>query len=319
MGGGALRTVTALDRAGRLEHGPPAYVVVFRKVLPRWSIALLVAALLIPALVASVDALARASRRGDGVARWWAWALAGALPFLAAYAVAELLVLAGAIPDAPPVPVPPELEPVEAGSAVSLLGLAATAALAWVLLRPLAARWLRDRAGRRRGRARRPGEPRREGAAAPGAGAVVSLALALVVTAIWLFNPFAALALVPAVHCWMLALLTSVRRGVALTLLALGLLVPAAIALLYLARLALDPLEGAWYALLLVTGGHVDPLSALAGCVLLGLLGCALAAVVARRADAEPEVPREQAPRVRGPGGYAGPGSLGGTESALRR
>lgn len=328
LGRGALRTVTALDQGGRLEHGPPAYVVAFRKVIPRWSIALLVAALLVPALVATVDAFARASRRrtADGtrehVGRWWAWALAAAVPFLAAYAVAELIVLAGGAPDAPPAAFPPTLEPVDPGDVVVLLGVAATAALAWVLLRPLATAWLLTlrapggRDGRRGARGRR----RRLDPGSPGAGAVVAFALALVAAAVWVANPFAALALVPAAHLWMLALLTNVRRPLAALLVLGGLLPPAAIALYYLARLALDPLEGAWYLFLLVTGGHVGVLSVLAGCVLLGLLGCTVAAVAARRGEDEDARPAARpVQRVRGPGGYAGPGSLGGTDSALRR
>jgi hypothetical protein len=51
--------------------------------------------------------------------------------------------------------------------------------------------------------------------------------------------------------------------------------------------------------------------------VLLGLFGSTLAIVLARGRGGEPEPPR--GPRLRGPSGYAGPGSLGGTESAIRR
>ncbi len=56
--------------------------------------------------------------------------------------------------------------------------------------------------------------------------------------------------------------------------------------------------------------------TALLGAALLGTLGAAVMAAAARRED--PEVPAGRAP-LYGPGTYAGPGSLGGTESALRR
>jgi hypothetical protein len=53
------------------------------------------------------------------------------------------------------------------------------------------------------------------------------------------------------------------------------------------------------------------------------LLGCAVAmSMVALRAPAglrEPDIDEQAQITIRGPIGYAGPGSLGGTESALRR
>ena len=52
----------------------------------------------------------------------------------------------------------------------------------------------------------------------------------------------------------------------------------------------------------------------LAWCVGLGVLGDVLA-ILGYRARHAPEEP----PRTRGPASYAGPGSLGGTQSALRR
>jgi hypothetical protein len=81
--------------------------------------------------------------------------------------------------------------------------------------------------------------------------------------------------------------------------------------------LSLNPLELAWMMLLSAASGE---LSAAVAVVAAGLLAClaALLAVmrtrkrVASRAEPEPL-------RTRGPASYAGPGSLGGTESALRR
>jgi hypothetical protein len=73
-------------------------------------------------------------------------------------------------------------------------------------------------------------------------------------------------------------------------------------------------------AVLIVAGGHVG----LAGALLWSIaFGCAVAvALVAARARQEPGVaaPDERVEiTIRGPLSYAGPGSLGGTESALRR
>jgi hypothetical protein len=55
----------------------------------------------------------------------------------------------------------------------------------------------------------------------------------------------------------------------------------------------------------------------LAGCVLVGAFAVVVASSRARRE--EPPGPVEDRPKVYGPGTYAGPGSLGGTESAMPR
>ena len=84
--------------------------------------------------------------------------------------------------------------------------------------------------------------------------------------------------------------------------------------------LALDlgPLDLAWLAVLITAGGHVTPLAALflsRARRLPRRRGRRRAHPPPRRAqDAEPDPIR-----TRGPIGYAGPGSLGGTESALER
>jgi hypothetical protein len=72
----------------------------------------------------------------------------------------------------------------------------------------------------------------------------------------------------------------------------------------------------AWNVLLLIAGGHVSLVAALVWSV---VLGCSLAAVsIGVRSVRRPR-PEDAPVTVRGPITYAGPGSLGGTESALRR
>jgi hypothetical protein len=107
------------------------------------------------------------------------------------------------------------------------------------------------------------------------------------------------------------------RRTRAL-LIAGGLLPPLLVCLYYLFRLSVDPLKGAWYLLLLVTGHSVGLITALIGCVLIGVL-VAVIAIVRARPDERSTEKEEPRPQVYGPGSYAGPGSLGGTESALGR
>ena len=84
----------------------------------------------------------------------------------------------------------------------------------------------------------------------------------------------------------------------------------------YALALALGVLDILWLALLITAGGHITPLAALFLSVLAGSFVGVVAVVrtrrrVVRNADPEPI-------RTRGPIGYAGPGSLGGTESALK-
>jgi hypothetical protein len=189
--------------------------------------------------------------------------------------------------------------PFDGSAVLTLLLVAAAVGLAWLLVRPLLAR-----------RAGATGRP-----ASPGAGAATALALSVAGVVIWFVNPFAALVLVPAVHLWMLAMVADARPGVSAALVAGGLIGPAGVTIYYLARLGLDPLEGLWYLFLLVTGGHVGFLTSILGALLLGLFGTVLVVVIARLRQGD--LPPPAGPRLRGPSSYRGPGSLGGTKSAL--
>ena len=90
------------------------------------------------------------------------------------------------------------------------------------------------------------------------------------------------------------------------------------VAIYYLFALSVDPLHGAWYLLMLLTGHSVGIVLALIGCLMLAA-PCGTAEIAWRSPDEDDE--GEQGPgtgRVR-PRVVRGPGSLGGTQSALRR
>jgi hypothetical protein len=305
LGRATLRTVTALDLAGPAEHGPDSYVTAVSQMMPGWVLSLLAGSLLLPVLAVAVDAFARVRRRHIDVSRWLRWLGAWVAPFLAGLAVAEVLALVGATPVPPPAAVPPEVFPLDGAALAVLAGVAVAMALSYVFARFLAARPERE-----------PLEP--EG---PGAAVAVALVLSVASLLLWVTNPYAGLMVVPAAHLWLLALLIGGQppRRVRAVFLVLGALPPLLVALYHLVALELDPLAGAWYLLLLVTGHGVGFLTALLGCVMLGCLGAA--AELAYRSPAPPvgEEPEPEGPPVYGPGAYAGPGSLGGTESALRR
>ena len=158
-----------------------------------------------------------------------------------------------------------------------------------------------------------------EAAESGGAAAVTALVLCGGVLIVWVFNPFAALLLVPAVHVWMLAMLSglSLSRAGAIAVVAGGLVLPALAGVVYLDRLSLNPLEGVWYLWVLATGHAISPLTTLLACLFAATFAVTVALIAARVGTPPPLEP--EAPRVRGPGGYAGPGSLGGTPSTLTR
>jgi hypothetical protein len=304
LGRATLRTVTALDQGPSPEHGPKSYVTAVSQVMPGWVLALLGGTLLLPVLVAAVDAFARARRRAIEVLIWLRWMGAWVAPFLAGLAVAEVLALTGATPVPPPAPVPPDVLPLDGPALGALAGVAAAMGLAFLLARFLAGRPERS-------------VVRPQG---PGAGVAVALLVSGASLLLWLVNPYAGLLVVPAAHLWLLALISNAepRRRVRALLLVLGALPPLLVALYYLVALSMDPLSGAWYLFMLVTGHSVSVPSALIGCLMLGALGAA-AELVARSPVRAADEPEGAGPPLFGPGTYAGPGSLGGTQSALRR
>ncbi len=154
------------------------------------------------------------------------------------------------------------------------------------------------------------------------AGIATLLVLLLVACAAWVFDPYAALLAVPGLHL-LLGIASPERRPrpiaglglLALALLPLGLLVA-----FYAHQLGYGPGGVAQSAVLLLAGGHVGVGAAVLwscafGCVVaLALVALTPAAdPVAFGPDERPQV------TIRGPLSYAGPGSLGGTESSLRR
>jgi hypothetical protein len=295
LGRATLRTVTALDQGGRPEHGPESYVTAASQVMSGWVLALLGGTLLLPVFVAAVDAFARARRREVEVLAWLRWLGAWVAPFLAGLAVAEVLALTGATPVPPPAPVAPALLPLDGPALGVLAGVAAAMLLALLLARYLA------------------GRPDRSliTPAGLGPGVAVVLVLSVASLALWLVNPYAGLLVVPAAHLWMLAVLSSAqpRRRVRGLLLALGALPVLLVAFYYLLALSMDPLSGAWYLLMLVTGHSVSLATSLIACLMLGLLGAATELVVRSPARPGADSP-DRGPALSGPGSYAGPGLL---------
>jgi hypothetical protein len=305
FGRAALRTLTALDNAPTLTGaGSTHALVTLRKVLPLWAVRLLVASLLLAPMLVAVDGFARVRRRHEPVGPWVWWLLAAAAPIAVALAFAWFLGITGLLPATPPEPVAAGAIPVGTSGTVALVAIGLVALLGWIALRPA----LMRRAGSR------PGPFRGEGA-----GAALLVNWCAVAGVLWLRNPYAAGLLVPGAHALLAVVAPEVRLRRAL---AVGLVVVAAAPFLLVdlsiaGQLGLSPAHFAWFCVLLVAGGVVGPLGWVIWSLVLTCLVAALVMALRSRSSVTP--PETQQITVRGPVSYAGPGSLGGTESALRR
>ncbi len=299
FGRAALRAISALDAGHDVPAATP-YMTIQHEMLPAWPVRLLVASLILPVLLAAIDAFARVRRRRQPVATWLGWIAACAIPFVLATLVVLLLPALGILHASPPRAVPRDAIPRQTGV---LIALAVVLLVGWFGIRGLLLRYTHIG-----------GDP-----TGPGAAAAVVLVLCAVAIGVWIVNPFAALLLVPALHLWLLAIAPEVRPRARFTLpmFALGLLPAVLVAWAYARQLQLNPLELAWTGVLLIAGGQVSVVAALVWSLVLGCSAAVLVIVVRGIRHGPPE--ERVAVTVRGPASYAGPGSLGGTESALRR
>jgi len=309
FGRAALVAVDALDSAPDVPQQMQTSLVLAHKSVPAWTLELLVATLLLPPLLTGVDGLARARRRRLPVGRWALWTLSCALPFLGCAVFVHVLGWLGVLGALPGEPVPAGATVLGTRAITSLAAIALMCALAWllwtVLLRRL--RWsLRPDAD----------------ADADAAGLGTVLVATCVGVIAWLANPFAALLTLPALHAW-LALAEPqlrLRRSLALALAALGLLPTALLLAFYAHQLGLGAGAAMWMGVQLIASGHVGVAGVLVWSVALGCVA-ATALFAARPPFSGGAALLDDGIEVtiRGPLSYAGPGSLGGTESALRR
>ncbi len=310
FGHALLSAVDALDGAPDVPRAMASGLQLQQKTVPLWVLRLLVGTLLLPPLVAVLDAFARARRRRLPVRRATLWTLSCALPFFTCAVFVYLLSLLGVLAATPSAPVLPGAMPLDARALGVLAATGLTFALAWMLRSTLMRRAHQDH---------RPD---------PALGSLALTGLALVVALIaWLGNPLTALLALPALHAWLwlgagehASFEQRPPRALTLTLVAVGLVPLALLLAFYADQLALGPGQLAWMGVLALAGGHVGFGSALLWSV---AFGCAAAALVLAgaemRAPALEQAAGETEVTIRGPLTYAGPGSLGGTESALRR
>jgi len=304
-GRAVLSAVDALDSSPDISQAMDTGLQLQRKTLPAWAVRLLVITLMLPALIAAADGLARLRRRRRPVGRWTLWTLSCGLPFFSCALFAYLLGGLGILGAAPSLPVLPSALPFGGKGATAVVAVGLTFALAWLLWVALV---------RRLGWGERPD---------PEVAGLSLLLVALVIgLLVWAVNPYTALLLAPALHLWLLLASPELRprRAGSLALVALGVLPLALLIAFYAHQLGLGAGGVAWMGVLMLAGGHVGFAAAI---VWSAAFGCVAAASIL--AAQPPPAPTETHAvegievTIRGPMSYAGPGSLGGTESALRR
>ncbi len=252
LGRTALLLVVTLDGAAAApEHGPTAYLDLAGNMVPGSVLALLALALLLPAALASLDAVRRAFRHGARVGSALVWSAARSLPLLAAVLLLYLLAVTGIVAR-PAFPFDPGRFRVGAGQILAMTFLTLVILAGYHAIRG----W------------RVPAELPPE-LAAPALGLVSAFAVLLA----WLANPYLALLLVPVAHVWVL----DARRAgalpwpLALGAIALSLLPIAAAVLQVTATLGLGA-AAPWQFLLMVGDGQIGFLEVLALCLLGGSL-----------------------------------------------
>jgi hypothetical protein len=266
------------------------------KVVPSWAVRLLVLALILPVLAVAVDGLARANRRGHDLTAWGGSVLAATLPFALSVLAIVAAKATGILHATPAGPAGPGAVTLD-GAGIGLIVVVGLLLLGLPLLLRSQLRGSRGDSG----------------------GAVgVLIVMCIAALLLWVSNPFAAALTIPALHLWtwMVDPELRLRRVVSPLLLVIGLAPLVLVALYYALTIGYSPIGLAWSGILMIAGGHVGLVTALEWSLVAGCtVSVAVAALMAKRAPAPEELPVT----VRGPVTYAGPGSLGGTKSALRR
>ncbi|HYH61117.1 MAG TPA: hypothetical protein VD766_04565 [Solirubrobacterales bacterium] len=265
-----LALVAALDAATDAPaSGQGSFLWVGENLVPGWSVAVIVLALLLPPLALSASLLARAHRGGDRLGQTFGWAAEWWLPAAVVCAGLYGLALAGVIPGSD-VPYDPARYELGVGEAAMLVLLVALAIWLWWVI------------GLRR---MPPNQRPRALGAASGLLAVVACVL------VWIANAYLALVLLPLAH--LVAVLgTSGRRPAALAvpLLVLG-TVPLAAATIYVAS-ALDwGSSTPWQLAVLVGGGGFQVLQVVGGFLFVAsVAGVLTAALATARASSREEL-----------------------------
>ncbi len=255
IGRSTQQLLGSLDQGLDLAQGTTSYVYLGQRIVRGWAIELVLVAMLLPFLVATVDLFAHCRRRRIPLApalrslrsRIGFWLLMGA--------VFALLVLVGAFPTGVPLPVALETAAARHWPTIPLAVLGVLGFVCWLVVRVRLA-------PRRRAR------PEEE--LAGHTGALLGLSVVALLAAAT--NPFALIFLLPSLHAWLwIPQARASKLLYRLGVLAIGLFGPALLLGWFGLHYGLG-LDAPWYLTELVVVGFVSPAMAL---IALGWLAVA--------------------------------------------
>jgi peptidase M28-like protein len=230
IGRSAQELLRALDQGAELVQGTSSYVYLGARVIRGWAIELVLIAALLPFIIAAVDLFARCRRRHVPIAPALRSYRSRLLFWLWVGLVFELFALAGVWPTGAALPLSPHSSAARHWPLLGLLGLAALAALGWIVTRSRLA-------------------PRRAvGIDEELAGHTAALlALGVVGLLVVATNPFALLIVLPSLHAWLwLPQVQSRPLWVRAAVYAAGFLGPVIVLISFATRYGLG-LDAPWY------------------------------------------------------------------------
>ena len=265
IGRSTQELLRALDQGAELVQGTSSYVYLGARVIRGWAIELVLIAALLPFVIATIDLFARCRRRRLPIApalrsyrsrlAFWIWV---GLVF-------ELFALLGVWPGGAALPLAPHSAAARHWPLFGLVGLAALAAVGWVIARSRLA-------------------PRRPvGIDDELAGHTAALlALGVVGLMVVATNPFALILVLPSLHAWLwLPQVQSRPAWLRGSVLALGFLGPVVLVISFATRYGLG-LDAPWYLAELVAVRYVTIPTFAIGLAWLAA-AAQLAALAARR------------------------------------
>jgi Peptidase family M28 len=265
IGRSSQELLRALDQGAELVQGTSSYLYLGARVIHGWAVQLVLIAALLPFVITTIDLFARCRRRRLPIApalrsyrsrlAFWLWV--GAL--------FELFAIVGVWPRGADLPLAPHSHAARHWPLFGLLGLAALAALGWVITRSRLA----------------PRRPAGIDDVLAGHTAAL-LALGVVGLLVVATNPYALLLVLPSLHAWLwLPQVQSRPAWLRASVFALGFLGPLVLVVSFATRYGLG-LDAPWYLAELVAIHYVTVPTFVIGLAWLAV-AAQLAALAARR------------------------------------
>jgi hypothetical protein len=265
IGRSTQELLRALDQGAELVQGTSSYVYLGARVIRGWAIELVLIAALLPFVIATIDLFARCRRRRLPIAPALRSYRSRLAFWLSIGAVFELFSVLGVWPSGAAVPLAPHSVAAQHWPLAGLLGVAALAAVGWVVARSRLV----------------PRGPVGIDDELAGHTAAL-LALGVIALMVVATNPFALIFVLPSLHAWLwLPQVQSRPLWLRASVLALGFLGPVVLLISFATRYGLG-LDAPWYIAELVAIHYVS-IPAFAIWMAWLAVAAQLAALAARR------------------------------------